>query len=148
MHLAEAEQQEEDADELSCTMESNPSVSPSQVSNVSDASALLILHLAEAERQEEEMDESIYVMEIDPSASSSQESNGSVASSDGSDFLEDHYCTEAVRKREAAASPSGLELDKETDESLISAEGPAVDTKGDTENSGGKSVSEERSADN
>ena len=93
MHLAEAEQQEEDADELSCTMESNPSVSPSQVSNVSDASALLILHLAEAERREEEMDESIYVMEIDPSASSSQESNGSVASSDGSDFLEDQYCT-------------------------------------------------------
>ena len=139
---------EEDADELSCTMESNPSVSPSQVSNVSDASALLILHLAEAERQEEEMDESIYVMEIDPSASSSQESNGSVASSDGSDFLEDHYCTEAVRKREAAASPSGLELDKETDESLISAEGPAVDTKGDTENSGGKSVSEKRTANN
>ena len=87
------------------------------------------------------MDESI-------SASSSQESNGSVASSDRSDCLEDQYCTEAVGKREAAASPSSLELDKETDaESLISAEGPAVDARGDAENSGGKSVSEKITAD-
>ena len=114
MHLAEAEQQEEDADEFSSTMGSNPSASPSQVSNKSDASAHIDLHLAEAERQEEDMDESIYVMEADPSASPFQESNRSVASSDGSDFLENYYCTEAVGKREAAASPLSLELDKET----------------------------------
>ena len=114
MHLVEAEQHEEGADELSRTVEVNPSASPSQVSNESDASALLILHLAEAEQQEEDMDKSIYAMEIDPSSSSSQESNGSVTSSDGSDLLEDYYCTEAVGKREAAASPLSLELDKET----------------------------------
>ena len=104
-------------------MESNPSVSPSQVSNVSDASALLILHLAEAERQEEEMDESIYVMESDPSASPSG-------------------------KREAVASRSSLGLNEETDAGgLISAEGPAVDTNSNAENSGGKSVSEKVAAD-
>ena len=95
------------------------------------------------------MDESIYVMESNPSASPSQESNGSVASADGSDCLEEQHCTEAVGKREAAASRSSLGLDEETDtEGLISAEGPAVDAKGDAENSGRKSVSGEMTADN
>ena len=123
MHLAEAEQQEEDADEFSSTMGSNPSASPSQVSNESDASAHIDLHLAEAERQEEEMDESIYVMESDPSASPSG-------------------------KREAVASRSSLGLNEETDAGgLISAEGPAVDTNSNAENSGGKSVSEKIAAD-
>ena len=135
-------------DESIYVMESDPSASPSQVSNEFDASAHIDLHLAEAERQEEDMDESIYAMESDPSTSPSQESNGSVASADGSDCLEEQHCTEAVGKREAAASPSSLELDEETDaESLISAEGPAVDAKGDAENSGGKSVSEKITAD-
>ena len=86
------------------------------------------LHLAEAERQGEDMDESIYVMESGPSVSPAQ----SVASAAGSDCLEDQYCTEAVDKREG----------------LVSAEGPAVDAKGDAENSGRKSVSGEMTANN
>ena len=51
-HLAEVEQQEEDADELSRTMEGNASASPSQASNESDASTHIELYLAEAKRQE------------------------------------------------------------------------------------------------
>ena len=103
------------------------------------------LHLAEAERQGEDMDESIYVMESGPSVSPAQ----SVASAAGSDCLEDQYCIEAVDKREAAVSCSSLGFDKETDaKGLISAEGPAVDAKGDAENSGRKSVSGEMTADN
>ena len=95
------------------------------------------------------MDESSYVMESGPSASLSQESTGSVASADGSDSLEDQYCMEAVGKREAAASRSSLGLDEESGtESLIFAKGPAVDAKGDAENSGRKSVSGEMTADN
>ena len=50
MHLAEAEQQEEDADEFSRTMGSNPSASPSQVSNESNASEHIDSHLAKAKR--------------------------------------------------------------------------------------------------
>ena len=79
------------------------------------------------------MDKSIYVMESDPSASPSQESNGSIVNSDGSDFLEDHYCTEAVGKREAVTSRSSLGLNEETGRGLISAEGPAVDAEGSAE---------------